>query len=76
LRNLSLVSVGDQQSHTGWKRLEQELAKELRTLEVSRNPRGFTLLAFGLSLVLWPILQLAQTPDDIAMQQLRNILRM
>jgi hypothetical protein len=76
MRNVTLVSAGDQQSIGGWKRLGRELSKELPNLEVARNPRGFTLLAFGLTMIVWPIMQLAQTPGNIAMQQLRNILRM
>src|ERR1700690_1859528 len=51
MRNVSLVSTGQQQSYSGWKRLQAELAAALQTVEVARNPRGFTFLAGSLVLV-------------------------
>jgi hypothetical protein len=76
MRNVSLVSTGQQQSYSGWKRLQAELAAALQTVEVARNPRGFTFLAGSLVLVGYPLLELLQTPGAAVAQQLRDILRM
>jgi len=76
MRNVSLVAMGDRQSHSGWKRLERELRVSLATVEVTPNPRGFTLLAVGLLLAGWPLVELVQTPSHAVAQQLRDMLRM
>lgn len=76
MRNLSLIATGDRQSHSGWKRLERELKTSLRSVEVPRNPRGFTFLTVGLLLAGWPLVQLLQTPSHLVAQQLRDMLRM
>ena len=76
MRNVTLVATGDLQSQSGWARLERELAKDLRKVEMLRNPRGFTLLTLGVVLAGWPLLQLLQIPANVVVQQLRDILRM
>jgi hypothetical protein len=76
MRNVSIVATGDRQSYSGWKRLQEELARVMRTVEVPRNPRGFTFLACALALVGWPLLQLLQTPGPAVAEQLRDILRL
>lgn len=76
MRNVSLVATGDRQSHSGWKRLERELRAALAAVEVAPNPRGFTLLAVGLVLVGWPLVELLSTPSHVVAQQLRDMLRM
>jgi hypothetical protein len=75
MRNVTLISTGDQQSHSGWKRLAAELSGALAKESVDRNPRGFTLLAVGLVLLGWPLAQLMQMPSQMVAQQLRDMLR-
>ncbi len=58
MRSVSLVATGDQQSFSHWRRLHSELAAALENLEVPPNPRGFTLLAAGVLLLGWPLVQL------------------
>ena len=76
MRNVSLVATGDHQSHSGWKKLERELAAALANIEVAPNPRGFTFLAFGLVMIGWPVIQLVQMPHNVVAQRLMEILRM
>lgn len=75
MRNVSLVAIGERQSHTGWQRLERELRAALRTTEVSRNPRGFSFLAVGLLMASWPLYLTLRDSDAVA-QTLRQMLRM
>ena len=75
MRNVTLISTGDQQSYSGWKRLAEELRSALAQERVGRNPRGFTLLAIGLVLLGWPLVQLMQMPPQMVAQQLRDMLR-
>ena len=70
MRNISLVATGDQQSQSGWTRLQRELKTSLREVEMLPNPRGFTFLTVGILLAGWPIVQLLQTPPNIVAQQL------
>lgn len=60
MRNVSLISVGPNQNHLGWRRLELALGPALRQVEIARNPRGFSLVAAG-ALVLfglgWAVLR-------------------
>ncbi len=76
MRSLSLVATGDKQSHSGWRKLEAELATALRAVETSPNPRGFSFVAFALAMLGWPLVQLVQLPPNVAMQRLLEILRM
>ncbi len=75
MRSLSLVATGDLQSHSHWKRLHAELAAALSGLEVPPNPRGFTLLAAGLFLLGWPLVQLLQMSPKAIARQLLYMLR-
>ena len=43
-RNIQLCAGGNQQSYEGWRRLEQELRKELSTLRVATNMTGVGFL--------------------------------
>ena len=60
----------------GWARLKRELQRSLKSVEVSPNPRGFSLLAAGLVMLVWPIFQLVQMPRNLIAQQLVDMLRM
>lgn len=76
MRNLSLMATGDLQSYSHWKRLRQELAAAFDGVPVETNPRGFTLSAIGLFLLVWPLVQLLQMPSKVVAQQLLDILRL
>jgi hypothetical protein len=52
MRNVSLVSVGQRQSHEGWRRLEVALAEALSRSAVPANPPGVSLVFFGLLIVV------------------------
>lgn len=70
-RNISLVAVGRRQDYLSWQRLERELARQLRTVEVARNPRGIGLLATGAALLLCLLgLLLWQLPSVVPNMQL------
>lgn len=65
MRNVSLSSVGPKQHPHGWRRLEQELGRALSRLEVSRNPRGLTLMAAGLLIVGMLVSAIARDPHAV-----------
>ena len=50
LKNVQLVSTGPMQNIAGWRRLEDELARELRQAKGSPNPYGISLITFALLL--------------------------
>jgi len=75
MRNVSLVAIGERQSYTGWQRLERELRAALRTIEVPRNPRGFSFLAIGLLMASWPLYLTLRDGQAVA-QALKLMLRM
>ena len=75
-RNISLVSIGDGQSYSGWVRLRRELRATLATVEVSPNPRGFSFLAIALFLIGWPAIQLLQLPHAQIAQKVLEMLRL
>jgi hypothetical protein len=74
MRNVSLVSVGAKQSHTGWRRLEAALAVALSREEVPRNPRGISLVSAGVLISVLLILAIARDPQTVA-QALLDMLR-
>jgi hypothetical protein len=49
-RNVQLVSVGRDQDDAGWKRLELDLRKSLRSAATDRSPRGIQFLTVALLL--------------------------
>ena len=64
--NVQLIASGSHQSHAGWRKLERELAAELRTIPGSPSPYGVSLLAFGLLLSGWVTYWLATEPQQVA----------
>jgi hypothetical protein len=75
-RNVSLVSIGDHQSYSGWVRLRKELTSTLAAAEVPPNPRGFSFLAIAAFLIGWPAIQLLQLPHAQIAQKLFEMLRL
>ena len=74
MRCASLISAGRNQSHPGWRRLETVLGDAMAREEVVRNPRGLTLLGFGLLIIGAIVLAIARDPQAIA-QSLLDIAR-
>ncbi len=75
MRNVSLKSVGVNQNHLGWRRLESELASTLRRADVPRNLRGLTLVATGLMIFAGLLWAIAVDPQAVA-DSLFDMLRM
>lgn len=65
MRNVSLVSSGPQQSYLGWRRLERALGTALSRVEVSRNPRGFSLASAGVLLGVALMMLVARDPHAV-----------
>jgi hypothetical protein len=66
LRTVSLISAGGNQNHAGWRRLEIALRTALAREEVSRNPRGLSLIAAGLLCIAGIVLAIAHNPEAVA----------
>jgi len=63
MRNISLVSTGGRQSHSGWRQLERGLAEALAGLEVGRNPRGFSLLTAAVLILTLLVREISRDPE-------------
>ena len=72
MKNVSLTSIGGLQNHAGWRRLELALAAALRRIEVSRNPRGISLVTGG-ALVLALLCRAIYQQPDVMTQQLTAV---
>ncbi len=76
LRNVSLVSVGPQQSYLGWRQLELGLRAALNEFEVGRNLRAVGLIAgVGLLLLVFLLQIIAIDPQAVA-QAMFNMIRL
>ena len=65
LKYVQLVSSGSQQSLTGWRRLENELAMPLHRARTTANPFGITLASFGILLVTLITFVLSRDPPGV-----------
>jgi hypothetical protein len=75
MRTVQLVAAGSQQSYEGWRRLEKALSTELRQATGSRNPFGFSLVCFGVLLVVVVAISMVTDAETVA-QSLREMLRL
>ncbi len=66
LRSASLISAGGNQSHAGWRRLEATLGDALAREEVTRNPRGMSLISAGLLIIIGLIMAISRNPQAVA----------
>jgi hypothetical protein len=80
LGSVSLCSAGGNQSHAGWRRLETALGSALGREEVTRSPRGLSLVGAGLlciAAIIWAISRdpqaVAQSVSDVVHVLLRMI---
>jgi uncharacterized membrane protein len=75
LRNVSLVSVGERQSFSGWRRLERALSKELHQADVARNAAGAGLVLLGFLLIMTSLAQVVIHPAEVT-QAVNELLRL
>lgn len=75
MQNVSLVANGEDQSHSGWQRLERALRGRLHQTEVQRNPRGVTLVTSGLLMLGMMVYKAAENPQAVA-QGFRDMLQL
>jgi hypothetical protein len=74
MKNVQLVSAGPQQSFSGWRRLEWDLAAALKSKRGTPNPLGATLLTVGILLAAVLTWLLASDPGAVQ-QALNDMLR-
>ncbi len=66
MRNVSLVSVGPNQSHAGWQSLQRALAPALSQVRGVRNARGASFVCAGVLIVALLMLVIARDPQAVA----------
>ena len=74
LKNVQLVAAGPNQSFAGWRRLEIELAADLRSIRSAPNPWGTSQIIFGLTFAALITYRLASDPGGVQ-QALNEMLR-
>lgn len=74
MKNVQLVAAGPAQSIGGWRRFEDELAKELRQLKGSANPYGVFLISFAVCLGSLVLFWMSRDPAGVT-QALNDMLR-
>jgi hypothetical protein len=74
-RNVSLVATAADQSYAGWRRLEMELAAELRSVEVAPNPMGLVLIS-GSSIVFISSLVWLVAERTLVAEKIVDLLRL
>ena len=75
LRNVTLESVSDRQSHFGWRRLQSELRTAFRKVDVPLNRCGIAFLVVGMLLLAIPT-TLAAMISRVVAQQFADLLRL
>jgi hypothetical protein len=66
LRNVQLVAAGTQQSYEGWNRLERALSASLREIRGARNPYGFSLALFALTMIATVTICMVNDEETVA----------
>jgi hypothetical protein len=66
LGNVALLATGDEQSATGWRRLEMSLRETLRETSVPVQPHGFWMLMTGVLLLAGLTFWVVDDPQTIA----------
>jgi hypothetical protein len=75
MRNVSLVAVGEQQSYTGWRRLEKALSRRLAPVRVAANVWGVTLALSAALLIAAMAIQMTFHGGEMA-NALRDMLKL
>jgi len=75
MRNVQLVSAGANQSYEGWVRLERTLSGTLREVPSDRNPYGFSLICFGILILVTITFRMVNDADTVA-DAFREMLRL
>jgi hypothetical protein len=66
MRCASLISAGRNQNPQGWRRLEMKLDDALGREEVTRNPRGLSLLIVALLMIAGIVVAIAQDTQAVS----------
>jgi hypothetical protein len=74
MKNVQLVSTGPVQNIAGWRRLEDELARELKQTAGQPNPYGISLITFALILGATVLYWMYRDPAGVQ-QSLSEMLR-
>lgn len=74
MRVVQLIAVGPRQSDQGWKQLENELAKALKSRRGTANPHGYVFLGVGLSTLVIAAFQVIRHHAEVV-QALNDMLR-
>ena len=74
MKNVQLVSTGPNQNLAGWRRLEDELARELRQVKGQPNPYGISLITFAVVLGTMVLYWMYRDPLGVK-QSLSEMLR-
>ena len=74
MRNVALVSAGNEPNYTNWRRFEGFLRGSLQDIQVPRNPRGYFFAFVGAMLLTGLTLNAALNPHALA-QDLIQLLR-
>lgn len=75
LRNVSLVSSGEEQSYAGWRQLEMAISERLRPAGSPANPWGMALAAIAVLMFGVMAWQMVEHPQAIA-ESFRDMLRL
>jgi hypothetical protein len=75
MRNVSLSALGADQNQSGWRMLEHRLRDALSDAKFERNPRGISLIVFGL-LILWVLCREIAIDPEMAYQALFKVFRL
>ncbi len=74
MRVVQLIAVGAKQNDVGWRQLEAELAKALKSRRGTANPHGFVFLGVGVSMLTVAIFQVMTHHIEVV-QALHEMLR-
>lgn len=75
MRNVSVCSSGERQHYAGWRQLEIELSKALRSVRVATNPWGVGLVFISLLACVACAIQSIGNPEELALG-FRQMLRL
>ena len=75
MRNVQLISSRSRQNRHGWRMLEAELSKALRSVKVDPNPWAWSLIGFSVMIVAVIAVQMFRHGGDVA-NTLHEMLRL
>lgn len=75
MHNVQLVSSRSRQNRQGWRMLEAELSRALRSERVERNSRGMSLIGFSAMIIAVIVVQMVRYGGEVA-STLHEMLRL